>query len=175
MIGSTSSWGRRVMARHMALAGYVNHIITIETGLTYKQIRKILLEIENDGLKLQRDSRAVRGSSTIIQNHADKLQASLLMQLYENIGGADVARSVNVAALNTAYRMYHAIRNELPGMQNHHWPPFSITDAWGLAAELRSGRAELTNCRSCSCNYFTSDSQRAGLECPYCAIKIKCA
>ena len=38
------------------------------------------------------------------------------MQLYSNIGGSSVVRSINVAALGKAFRMYHAIRKEIPGL-----------------------------------------------------------
>ncbi len=51
------------------------------------------------------------------------------MQLYFNIGGEAVLRSVNIKALNKAFRMYHAIRKEVPGMKGARWAPFDITDA----------------------------------------------
>ncbi len=40
-IGNTGTLGRWVTARHMALAGYITKIIMIETGLTYKQVRRL--------------------------------------------------------------------------------------------------------------------------------------
>lgn len=40
-IGNSGTLGRWVTARHMALAGYITKIIMIETGLTYKQVRRI--------------------------------------------------------------------------------------------------------------------------------------
>uniref|UniRef100_UPI0030C6FBAE FlhC family transcriptional regulator n=1 Tax=Escherichia coli TaxID=562 RepID=UPI0030C6FBAE len=97
-----------------------------------------------------------------------KIQASLLMQLYFNIGGEAVLRSVNIKALNKAFRMYHAIRKEVPGMKGARWAPFDITDAWCLASELRSGDAMLEECDNCKCTYFTSVNQRTCVECPFC-------
>ncbi|EEC6083321.1 regulator, partial [Salmonella enterica] len=40
--GSLSRW---VKARHMALAGYITKIIILETGLTYKQVRRLYAEL----------------------------------------------------------------------------------------------------------------------------------
>ncbi len=40
-IGNSGTLGRWVTARHMALAGYITKIIMIETGLTYKQVRRL--------------------------------------------------------------------------------------------------------------------------------------
>jgi hypothetical protein len=90
------------------------------------------------------------------------------MQLYFNIGGEAVLRSVNIKALNKAFRMYHAIRKEVPGMKGARWAPFDITDAWCLASELRSGDAMLEVCDNCNCTYFTSVNQRTCVECPFC-------
>ena len=41
MITGGSGLGQLITARHMVLAGYINYVITLETGLTYKQIRKL--------------------------------------------------------------------------------------------------------------------------------------
>lgn len=165
---STSALSRWVTARHMAIAGYITKIIMIETGLTYKQVRRLYKDLENGGFILERKSRAFRGGATLIHSHTSKMQASLLMQLYCNIGGEDVLRSVNIQALNKAYRMYHAIRKEVPGMRGMKWTPFDITDAWCLAQELRSGDAMMEDCRICRCTYFTSVNQRTSVECPFC-------
>ena len=91
------------------------------------------------------------------------------MQLYSNIGGPGVARSINVAALGKAFRMYHAIRKEIPGLSGPRWEKaFDISDAWCLAKELRTGDAMMELCKHCSCTYFTSFNQRTCVECPYC-------
>ncbi|MGN9575317.1 FlhC family transcriptional regulator [Salmonella enterica] len=167
-IGNSGTLGRWVTARHMALAGYITKIIMIETGLTYKQVRRLYQDLERDGYTLERKSRTFRGGATLIHSHTSKIQASLLMQLYFNIGGEAVLRSVNIKALNKAFRMYHAIRKEVPGMKGARWAPFDITDAWCLASELRSGDAMLEVCDNCKCTYFTSVNQRTCVECPFC-------
>lgn len=133
-------------------------------------------DIENDGYELERRSRTFRGGATLIHSHTSKIQASLLMQLYRNIGGEDVIRSIDIKALNKAFRMYHAIRKEVPGMKGARWAPFDITDAWCLASELRCGDAMLEECGNCECTYFTSVNQRTCVECPFCvADKSKAA
>lgn len=171
-----TSWlGRWITARHMVLAGYISKIIMIETGLTYKQLRRLYHDLEGDGYSIERKSRVFRGGATLIQNHTAKIQASILMQLYQNLGGENVARTVNVSALNKAYRMYHAIRKEV-GLTGARWSPFDITDAWCLASELRCGDAMLELCDTCQCTYFTSVNQRTCVDCPFCAAdKLKAA
>lgn len=169
MITGGSGLGQLITARHMVLAGYINYVITLETGLTYKQIRKLRQELKGEGFAVtQSKSRAVRGGATLIHSHTSKIQASLLMQLYSNIGGPGVVRSINVGALGKAFRMYHAIRKEIPGISGPRWESFDISDAWCLAKELRTGDAMMEMCKHCHCNYFTSFNQRTCVECPYC-------
>lgn len=169
MITGGSGLGQLISARHMVLAGYINYIITLETGLTYKQIRKLRLELKAEGFSAtQSKSRAVRGGATLIHSHASKIQASLIMQLYSNIGGPGVLRSINVPALGKAFRMYHALRKEVPGIGGNRWEAFDISDAWCLAKELRTGDAMMESCRHCHCTYFTSFNQRTCVECPFC-------
>jgi len=139
------------------------------TARTYKQIRKLRQELKGEGFTVnQSKSRAVRGGATLIHSHSSKIQASLLMQLYSNIGGSSVVRSINVAALGKAFRMYHAIRKEIPGLNGTRWEAFDISDAWCLAKELRTGDAMMELCKHCNCTYFTSFNQRTCVECPYC-------
>ncbi|RAI97819.1 transcriptional activator FlhC [Aeromonas salmonicida] len=169
MITGGSGLGQLITARHMVLAGYINYVITLETGLTYKQIRKLRQELKGEGFTVnQSKSRAVRGGATLIHSHSSKIQASLLMQLYSNIGGPGVTRSINVAALGKAFRMYHAIRKEVPGLNGPRWEAFDISDAWCLAKELRTGDAMMELCKHCNCTFFTSFNQRTCVECPYC-------
>lgn len=52
-IGNSGTLGRWVTARHMALAGYITKIIMIETGLTYKQVRRLYQDLERDGYTLE--------------------------------------------------------------------------------------------------------------------------
>ena len=171
-----SGWlGRWIAARHMALAGYITKIIMIETGLTYKQVRRLYPGHQLDGYELERRSRTFRGGATLIHSHTSKIQASLLMQLYRNIGGEDVIRSIDIKALNKAFRMYHAIRKEVPGMKGARWAPFDITDAWCLASELGQWYHDGRQCGSVNA-YFTSVIQRTCVECPFCiADKSKAA
>ncbi|QBB14602.1 FlhC family transcriptional regulator [Edwardsiella piscicida] len=175
-IGSSSILGRWVKARNMALSGYISKIITIETGLTYKQVRRLCKDLERDGFSIERKSRAVRGGATIIQSNNDKIQASILMQLYCNIGTiAIVTRSIEIAALDKVFRIYHAIRAEVPGMKGAKWTPLDITDAWCLASELRSGEGMLEECNKCKCTYYTSVNQRTSVDCPFCKESTKSA
>lgn len=165
---SPSKLAQWVAARQMAFAGYATRIILIETGLTHKQVRRLYRELEEEGHKLVRKSRTLRTGATIISSQTAKIQASLLMTLYWTIGGEGVLRSINIEALTKAFRLYHAIRKEVPGMRGGRWLPFDITDAWCLAQELRSDQAMLEQCHSCECIFFTSINQRTLTYCPYC-------
>lgn len=165
---NSNSLARWITARNMALAGYITKIIMVETGLTYKQVRRMYKELEDEGLEVFRKSRTARGGATLIHSHTSKIEASLLMQLYYNIAGEAALRSINIDALHVAYQMYCAIRNETPGIKGIRWQMLDITDAWCLAQELRSGEAMIETCHSCKCNYFTSVNQRTSVNCPFC-------
>ena len=165
-LGTLGKW---ITARHMALAGYITRIIMIETGLTYKQVRRLYQDIERDGYSLVRKSRTCRGGATLIRSHTSKMQASILMLLYYRIGGEDVMKDINIQALNKAYQLYHAVRKEVPKMHGStKWAAFDITDAWCLASELRSADAMFENCENCECLFFTSVNQRTYIKCPFC-------
>lgn len=170
MSRNSNSLARWILARNMALAGYVTKIIMIETGLTYKQVRRMYKELEDEGLEIYRKSRTSRGGATLIHSHTSKIEASLLMGLYYNIAGEEALRSINIDSLHVAYQMYCSIRNEVPGMKGARWKMLDITDAWCLAQELRSGEAMIETCHSCKCNYFTSINQRTSVNCPFCKI-----
>ncbi|WP_347364515.1 FlhC family transcriptional regulator [Vibrio vulnificus] len=165
---NSNSLARWITARNMALAGYITKIIMVETGLTYKQVRRMYKELEDEGLEVFRKSRTARGGATLIHSHTSKIEASLLMQLYYNIAGEAALRSINIDALHVAYQMYCAIRNETAGIKGIRWQMLDITDAWCLAQELRSGQAMIETCHSCKCNFFTSVNQRTSVDCPFC-------
>lgn len=162
---------RFLLAREMAIAGYVSQIITLETTLSYKQLRRVYDSIKTSGVERCRSGRAVRSGSTIIQSNLDKLQASMLMQLYRTIGGEDVLKKTNIDALNQAYRMYCALRYEIPGYEHRSFRQLSITDAWCLADELRSNLAMIEHCPYCDLEFFMSTNARlvsTRQECPFC-------
>ena len=92
---NSNSLARWISARNMALAGYITKIIMVETGLTYKQVRRMYKEREDEGLEICRKSRTARGGATLIHSHTSKIEASLLMQLYYNIAGEAALRSLN--------------------------------------------------------------------------------
>lgn len=162
---------RWIEARQMALMGYVTRIIIIETGLSDKQVRRLYEEIYRDGFKLEknRTTRTTRSGATLLLNQASKIHASLLMQLYRQVGGESVTTSISIDALDRAYRMYQAVLCELvlvePTIRNI---TFTISDAWCLASELRSNEAMFDNCLNCQCSYFTSIHQSTAIDCPFC-------
>lgn len=167
-----ANWLKRwVTARQMALMGYVTRIIILETGLTDKQVRRLYRDLEDEGLKLDknRTTRTTRSGATLLLNQLSKIHASLLMQLYRQVGGESVGTSISISALDRAYRMYQALLCELavidPSIRN---VTFTISDAWCLASELRSEEAMFETCKSCHCDFFTSIHQSTGIGCPFC-------
>lgn len=166
--GWLSQW---IEARHMALKGFVTRIIIIETGLTDKQVRRLYCNLEDEGFDLSknRTTRAIRGGATLLRGHMTKVHASIIMQLYLKIGGNGIKVSTSITALEEAYRMYSALLFELakldPTMKN---TVFTISDAWCLAAEYRSGRAMFEKCRDCDCDFFTAINQATRISCPFC-------
>lgn len=167
-----ANWLKRwVTARQMALMGYVTRIIILETGLTDKQVRRLYRDLEDEGFKLDknRTTRTTRSGATLLGNQMSKIHASLLMQLYREVGGEAVMTSISVAALDRAYRMYQALLCEMtaidPTIRN---VTFTISDAWCLGSELRSEEAMFETCKDCHCDFFTSLNQSTGIDCPFC-------
>ena len=160
-----------VQAREMALMGYVTRIIILETGLTDKQVRRVYRELEEDGMDFSknRSTRGVKSGASLVTNQLSKLHASLLMGCYRQIGGKSVGTSISISALDRAYRMYQALLYEMAitdsASRNTN---LTISDAWCLASELRSGDAMFEHCCDCGCDFFTSVNQATGIDCPHC-------
>lgn len=159
-----------MLARQMLLSGYVTKIISIETGFSYKQIRRHLAELRAEGYKIKPQGRSITSSYVVVSNHIELCQASMLMQIYSTLGGPSVMESVNISALDEAYRMYMGLCRELPGNGRIN---FSISQAWCLASELRGEIACMKWCADCQCYYFTSFKQRTGIICPFCILERK--
>lgn len=164
---------RWIAARQMALTGFVTQIIQIETGLSYKQVRRVYAEIAEEGLIIERKSRTPRTGHALINSLNSKLQASVLMQVYRNIAGDGVMQSVDIKALCKSFKLYHATRRELGIQNDKRWAAFDITDAWSLAAELRNGEAFFEHCKSCNMSFFTSINQSSKIDCPFCHGHMK--
>ncbi len=137
-----------------------------ETGLSQKQVRRIFRDLAREGNAPPRGYGVFRGGATLIRSRGAKIQASLLMALYRDIGGAGVLDSVDIAALEKAYRLYRAMRAEVAEMAK--WKSFDISDAWCLAAELAATKAMFETCATCGCTCFTSINQKIILGCPFC-------
>ncbi len=159
---------RNLLCREMLLMGFVNSIIEIEAGLTYKQIRRIIESMKAEGLKIERKSRSCRSGATIIQSAASRIQAGILMSLYKSISSQDIEKTLDLQGLTTAFRIYSGLREEASSTGAGRLAVIDITDAWCLAAELRSGEAILEYCDECEVHYFTSVNQRVSEACPFC-------
>jgi hypothetical protein len=170
---SMTATNRQLVGRLMLITGFVNRVVELETGLSYKQIIKLQAHIRADKVKINNpQSRSLKTGASLVYNYSSKIQASLLMQLYVNVGGADVYHNTNVNALLRAYHIYHQLREEIPGMKAPRWAPFDINSTWSLVAELRrsADAGMMGQCDTCNCSYFTSAAQRTYIECPYCHV-----
>ncbi|CAM5558512.1 FlhC family transcriptional regulator [Eoetvoesiella caeni] len=155
--------------RSMLISGYVTQIIQIETGLTQKRVRSISHDLQREGLFVERRSRTLRSSKTIIQGQASKVHASILMVLYQNLGGSPTINTINTTALTKSYSLYLAILQELPESDQKSWgEKLSISDAWALAREIRTKDAAVLNCKSCKAEYFEAVHESTNLDCPFC-------
>lgn len=166
-----SRWHEKdIMARQMAILGYVTSIIEIETGLSSKQIRAIYKDLDDEGIVRNRRSRTYRSSATIMVNQTTKKHASLLMQHYKYCGGERIMHTICIHSLNRAYGYYKSVLLETGEKSDPrvNLETLSIADAWSLAKELRSEEAMFENCSKCGCDFFTSANQRTLLDCPFC-------
>ncbi len=157
-------------ARRLLLLGYVTHIVEIETGLPMKRVRSITLDLREDGYRIERKTRTLRTSKTIITSQASKIHASIVMVLYRNIGGLyETSSSIRVDALTQAYTLYLSILKELPKCDQLRWHDcLSISDAWSLARELREKEAAIQFCDNCQSSYFEAVNESTKLQCPLC-------
>lgn len=166
MAYNTRTLKQEILARKMLLAGYTSHIVMLEASLSYKQLRRVVASLKKEGGVIDRESRTMRTGATIITSYRSKVSASILMQLYRNIGGEPVFREIKLNALHTAYQMYIGLLGELP---SNEIKPLCLSDAWSLARELRSAEAMYEHCERCGCDYFTSVNQRTSVDCPFCS------
>lgn len=161
---------QQLLARHMLLSGYVTHIIQIETGVPPKTIRLICKYLIDEGYRIEKRSRAMRTSKTLIYDQLTKLHASLLMQIYHRFGGDRIMTSIDIEALTYAFKTYITVFNNAP--EGFDLAPrkglFEISDAWFLANEIRSNEAMLLLCPDCSCTFFTAIDQGTLIDCPFC-------
>lgn len=161
---------RDLLARQMLIQGFISRVITIETGLTYRQLRRI-----KDAVKaakyLGSGSRQLRTSTSVIQTNADKLQSSIVMRIYGNLAGVMGEQETCVDSIVNAFALYCAIRHDVFGQREYPNRTIQITDVWGLARELRSNLGRYDYCSDCNLSHFISVNQRATSikrECPFC-------
>ncbi|MCB5162610.1 FlhC family transcriptional regulator [Marinomonas algarum] len=164
----------RLIARQLALMGYVTKIIILETGLSDKALRCVYSELQKEGHEIgkNRNSRNTRSSATLLSNQSSKIHASILMQLYYKIAGDSIYRSISIKALERAFRMYKALIYEISSSscsdRSMIRSCFTIADAWCLAFELRTENAMINLCDKCNVSYFTSVNQSTMIDCPFC-------
>ncbi len=162
---------QQLLARHMLMAGYVTHIVQIETALSSKKIRLIMKGLVEEGFPDNKRSRASRSSKTLMCNQVTKLHASMLMSIYRKYGGEEVFSSIDITALAYAYKTYISIfkREDLSLNMIPNDGLFEISDAWFLAKELRCREAMFLQCKQCHCTYFSTVHEGRYISCPFCS------
>lgn len=167
---------QQLTARFLLLAGFITQVVTIESGLSQKQIRSMRQELAQGKYKVRLNRRTCRTSRTIIESQAGKLHASLFMTIYSNLGRLDeiagapsITTSINIDVLLKAYGLYSVLLQEMPETNLVSWGNWlSISDAWSLARELRATEASIFTCGTCKTGYFESVNQDTLIDCPYC-------
>lgn len=154
------------LARDMMTSGYINTIVSAESGLQQKFLREMRREMEDSGLLEKNRDRLLRSCKSIIKRAQDREDAAILMLAYRRLGGAAwVLRSVNIAALNEAYGTYTLIKHEIERSPSSL---MTINDAYVLAKELRLGYALYETCHECHADWYYSERQKAHITCPFC-------
>lgn len=175
--GKQRTLEQTLLARFMLLAGFITQIVSIETGLQPKKVRGIRKDLMDNGYTVAPTRRSLRSSKTIVVGQAGKLHASLFMSIYAKLGGIasnegkspTILESINIDSLLRAFSLYHIILHELPSSNLISWQnALTISDAWSLAAELRSEEATIFNCRTCGNDYYEAVIQDTLIDCPYC-------
>ncbi len=162
----TNKW---IAARYMMLSGFASSIVMIETGLIYTKISRLYQELEYEGHELKRKYQPIKKGHQLINSHMARIQASVLVQLYLCLNNdVDIKDAISIRTLYQAYRMYHAIRNEVIVKRKANWLPFNITDAWCLLKEMQDGEATIKKYKPCKCHVYNSIHQRTYIDCPFC-------
>ncbi len=120
---STSQFSMQLLARQMAVAGYVTRITRIHTGLSYKQILKIYSDLEDEGVRCEKRARIPKTGTSLIRNVTSLIQGSLLMQFYYSLAGDEIYKSVDLNLLNQAFQLYLSIREEFGYITDPRWKP----------------------------------------------------
>lgn len=168
-LASTANFSQVFYARFLIVSGFCSRIVQIESGMTYKQIRRLIKDLQQTGDVNQiQKSRSTRSAATIIKNLPTKIQASTLMHLYTTIAGEGAYDSIDIKALIEAHNIYTSISSEIQEIDESIQCSIDIADAWCLANELRSYMAYMEQCSDCSNVYYSSCSERAYYQCPYC-------
>lgn len=163
-----------IKAKHLTAIGFITRVVTIETGVTQKQMVRLKKEFLDEGHELPASATKLR-NGCLIRDYTSSIQASILMLSYYKYGGDDVKRNINIDALGSALMLYHKIRNEAE-MNEYRWKPIDSNSGYSLARELRgsgeSSQAYFEECPCCKITIFTSTNQSVLPEdrCPFCRI-----
>lgn len=153
-----------VLASNMVKSGYIPKIISSETGLSLKQLRRLYKELSLQDLFLVRSKPGKDPSgSTLIKNLRLKIHASVAMKIYCIMGEKIIHNTVSHKALSAACYMYQAVFFEI-----NKNPVLDINDLWYLAQEIRDGHATVEDCECCGYGYYHSIHQRMNADCPFC-------
>lgn len=164
-----------VKAKQLTVIGLITKAVTIETGITQKQMVRLKKELLDDGVDLPSTATKLR-SGGLVRDYISSIQASVLMLAYYRYGGEAIKKNIDIDALGSALMLFHKIRYEAE-MNEFRWKPIDSNAGYSLARELRgSGEATQAYFESCPCcklTIFTSTNQTVRPEdrCPFCRIK----
>lgn len=164
-----------VKAKHLTVMGFITRAVTVETGISQKQMVRLKKEILDDGIELPAIATKLR-SGGLVRDYISSIQASLLMLAYYRYGGSEISTSIDIDALSSALMLFYKIRHEAK-MNPHRWKPIDSNAGYSLARELRGNgkeaQAYFEYCSSCDLKIFISTNQLVNHDerCPFCRIK----
>lgn len=158
------SLSQLITASEMLNVGFRPRIITAETGLSLKQLKKISQELDKfDVFLFHSKPGKVPSGLTIVKNIQSKMHASFVMRIYCLVGGAVVDNTVDCKSLCIANLMYQSLLCEMDSNLI-----LDINDLWYLAQEIRNKQAVIELCEHCGLEFFYSIHQRMNSACPFC-------
>lgn len=158
-------------------AGFIKKIISIETGVAEKRLRRILkVKFDEGELPLDHhlhpdaelNCRNVKAASTLVRTHRVAFEATVVMSIYYAIAGQSIYKSVDINALIQAYQAYQSTRLQWPNDKKDN--ELSISICWSFARSLREYKASFAQCHHCDNSYYYTVDQSLGGGCPCCAV-----
>ncbi|WP_295449908.1 FlhC family transcriptional regulator [uncultured Thiodictyon sp.] len=144
------------MVRHRAKIA----LIHAGTNLPRRALRSLYHAVHGES---PRGGPLPTSFANVMRSRGQQVNASLYAAFYTQLGAGETYRAVDWAVLVRAYDLYLGIAQSSAAV-------LDINQAWALAADFKSGDANLLYCASCHVPYLVVTDSVFGETCPFCSL-----